>query len=639
MLKRIPQDLKQTIRKLLLVMLMYQIIRLIFFFVNHVFFNEVDFSQYFKIILFSIRFDASIVFTINLPFIVFSLLSFSIIRNKTYSFILNIWFVFTNSICFIFDLADISYYPYVRKRMTSEVFDLIGKKSDFWDLLPNYAIEFWYIFVFVFLLLFLFIYLNKIINKISYYIEYQYIINYYIIFKLIFLALSILIIRGGFQLKPIQTINALVYVNNTELPLVVNTPFSIAHSFEQKKLKSLQYFSEQEMQTYFNPIKNYSSSKAPNKVNVVMIILESFGKSYTGLGGRMSYTPFLDSLMQKSLLFSNAYANAFRSSDGIPACVAGIPHFMEEAFATSSYATNKIDALPNLLKKIGYSSAFFHGGTNGTMSFDAFASHAGFDQYFGRTEYDNDKDYDGTWGIWDEPFLQYAIKTMDQQKQPFFNTIFTLSSHEPFGLPKDFKNESIQKLSGINRGISYTDEALKRFFETASTKSWYKNTLFVITADHNFLASIDSLQYYTTKLGLFSIPVLFFQPGKTPQAVENKTVFQQIDLMPTILDYIHFPNSFFAYGKSGFDTTQHSMTYCLIDKYNYMIANEYAVAGYEENIDGIYHFKTDSFLVNKIPLTNSSAKQTINLYKAYKQLMNNTILENRQSVETYQRGN
>jgi phosphoglycerol transferase MdoB-like AlkP superfamily enzyme len=638
MFKQIPQDLKQTILKLLLVMLMYQVIRLVFFWVNHSFFNEVDFSQYFKIILFSIRFDASIVFAINLPFIVFSLLPFSIVKTKTYSFILNMCFVFSNCICFIFDLADIGYYPYVRKRMTSEVFDLIGKKSDFLDLLPNYAIEFWYVIVFVLLMLAFFVYLNNKINKSLYYIDNQFIIKKYIILKFVFLALSILVIRGGVQLKPIQTINALVYVNNTELPLVVNTPFSIAHSFAQKKLKSLQYFSEQEMQTYFNPIKNYSSSKAPNKVNVVMIILESFGKSYTGLGGRMSYTPFLDSLMQKSLLFSNAYANAFRSSDGIPACVAGIPHFMEEAFATSSYATNKIDALPNLLKKIGYSSAFFHGGTNGTMSFDAFASHAGFDHYFGRTEYDNDKDYDGTWGIWDEPFLQYAIKTMDQQKQPFFNTIFTLSSHEPFGLPKDFKNETIRKLSGINRGISYTDEALKQFFKIASSKPWYKNTLFVITADHNFLASIDSLQFYTTKLGLFSIPVLFFQPGKTPQAIENKTIFQQIDLMPTILDYIHFPSSFFAYGKSGFDMTQAEMAYCLIDKYNYMIANEYAVAGYEENIDGIYHFKTDSFLVNKLRLTDSSAKQTINLYKAYKQMINNTILENRQSVETYQRG-
>src|SRR5690606_32331919 len=128
---------------------------------------------------------------------------------------------------------------------------------------------------------------------------------------------------------------------------------------------------------YINPKKKYPSGQFQKK-NVVVIILESFSKEYTGLGGRESFTPFLDSLMNKSRVFSNAFANGLTSAAGIPAILSGMPSLLDEPFTTSAYGTNKLPSIPQLLKDMGYQTAFYHGGTNGTMSFDIYASNAGF---------------------------------------------------------------------------------------------------------------------------------------------------------------------------------------------------------------------------------------------------------------------
>src|SRR5690606_39267322 len=127
----------------------------------------------------------------------------------------------------------------------------------------------------------------------------------------------------------------------------------------------------------------------------------------TGLGDGVSYTPFLDSLAGEGMSFTNSYANGLRSAEGLRAIFSGIPSLMAEPFTTSVYSTNKITSIPGLLKTQRYHTSFSHGATNGSMSFDVFTRSAGVDHYYGRTEYNNDKDYDGNWGIYDEPFLQY----------------------------------------------------------------------------------------------------------------------------------------------------------------------------------------------------------------------------------------
>ena len=629
---------KKIVLQVVLLLMLYQVSRLLFFVINHHYFNEIQVFNYLKFVFYGLRFDLSAIFSINFLYLFLALIPLSIHNKIWYQRILNYLFILSNSIAFLFDLSDIGYFPYVRKRMTAEVFHLIGNKSDFIDLLPSYLQEFWYIPIISIVFISFFIYFNRLIlRKCISEKQNQFSFKTVLIYVFI-LGISVIAIRGGLQLKPIMNINALLAVSNENTSLVLNTPFSILHTLEQKKLERLDFFTEEEIKREFNPIKNYSKGTNSTQKNIVFIILESFGKQYTSLGGRKSVTPFLDSLMMKSIVFSNAYANGHRSADGIPACLAGIPIFMEESFTTSPYSSNSLETLPLLLKKIGYSSSFFHGGTNGTMNFDIFAKSAGFDQYFGRTEYGNDKDYDGTWGIWDEPFLQFYANEVDKLKQPFFTSVFTLSSHEPFKIPAQYQDTSFAKLKGIYKGISYSDHALKKYFETVSSKKWFSNTLFVITADHNFLANNDSLGFYNNGLGLYSIPVILYDPSSENQNFISTKSFQQIDILPTVLDYLKYPHPFFAYGNSGFDTIKNNFVYTQMGDHHQFLYHDYLLVTDNYSLSGCYDFRKDSLL--QYPIQNDSLIHSMMFsFKTFKQILQNTIIDNKQTSSSFNNRN
>jgi len=625
-----------THRKLLLqiglVLVFFQIHRVLFFAINQHIFPQVGWGEFTRLALHGIRYDLSVICSLQAVYLVLSLLPFC---QKVWNGILNGLFLIVSSIAFIFDLSDIGYFPYVHKRMSAEVFHLIGNKSDFLDLLPAYLQKFWFVTIAILILLGLFFYFNKKINKKYQCIENQIINIKYIVIFFLFCGLILLAIRGGWQLKPIQNNNALLVASNQEVPLVLNTSFSILHSFQETKLTPVRFMTDTAARNYMPFVKDYYRGQKFNSCNVVMIVLESFGKSYTGIGGRQSYTPYLDSIMKESLVCTHAFANAFRSADGIPACVSGIPCFMKEPFATSPYAANTIEGLPTLLRKQGYHSTFFHGGTNGTMSFDVFAKNAGFDEYIGRTEYAQDEDYDGTWGIWDEPFLQFTAKRLTQEAQPFFSTVFTLSSHEPFVIPETYKNEAFAAYQGIFKGISYSDIALRKFFETASQQPWFANTLFVITADHNFLACRDSLNYYNQGIGLYSIPVVFYQPGNKWLRGNYSALFQQIDILPTVLDYVHYPSSFYAMGKSAFDTTHVPYVFTNMDDYQQFYMGDYIYTWNDDNLNGIFHFPTDSTMQHSLLGRDTASTRYLPYFKAIKQQLVNGMIENRWLPSTY----
>lgn len=620
--------------QLLLILVIYQVLRLLFFSINHGYFHHVGLFELMRLSGYGIRFDVSAVFGVNLAYITLALLPFHVTGLRSYQFMLRALFVLTNSIAFLFELSDIGYFPYVRHRMSAEVFHLLGRKSDFIDLLPSYLREFWFVPLLACVILSGFIWANRhIILRFG--LNEGTGFSFSALFRhLIMLGIALTCIRGGWQLKPIMNMNALLVTSNERTPLVLNTTFSILHTLQEKKLERLQFFSDEAITAMYHPIKQFQSHQGNPHCNVVVIILESFGKQYTGIGGRKSVTPFLDSLMGKSLVFTHAFANGHRSADGIPACLAGIPAFMEESFTTSPYADNTIDALPSLLRKSGYHTSFFHGGTNGTMSFDIFAKGAGFDRYAGRNEYANDADYDGTWGIWDEPFLQYVARELGQEKQPFFSSVFTLSSHEPFALPAKFANTSFSNLKGIMKGIAYSDMALQHFFETASGQAWYKNTLFVITADHNYLANQDSLGYYNNGLGLYAVPLMFYHPGDQGLQGFEATPRQQIDILPSVLDYVGYPFPFFAFGNSVFDTIATPFVYTQMgDHHQFLLEDELLVAE-QLKCTGLYALATDSLLQYPLPDTTAS-RAIMQRFRAFKQFLQNAMIDNRQSVKTY----
>ncbi|MFO0322824.1 MAG: LTA synthase family protein [Bacteroidota bacterium] len=339
---------------------------------------------------------------------------------------------------------------------------------------------------------------------------------------------------------------------------------------------------------------------------------------------RKSYTPFLDSLISVSTYYNNAFANGKSSINGIPAIISSMPTYMEDPYLNSTYSNNTLNGLPLLLKQKGYHTSFFHGATNGSMNFNSYAKSAGYDIYFGRTEYDNDLDYDGQWGIWDEPFLMRMAKEIKTFKEPFFTTVFTLSSHHPYKVPKKYNNKFPKGSLEIHESIGYADYSLRSFFNHIKNSHWFQNTLFVLSADHT---AVSEDPFYGNSVGQYSIPIIFYKPGQKGEII-NKNI-QQIDIMPTILDFLNYDKTYFSFGKSVLAVGNLPIVY--YNSPNYNLINDSMVYLFNHfKITEAYNFKADSNL--SIPLQGKYLKKELdatNYFKALRQNYNNDVLNNK----------
>ena len=372
-------------------------------------------------------------------------------------------------------------------------------------------------------------------------------------------------IRGGFTtaVRPITISNANQYVNRpTEAALVLNTPFSIYRTIGKAVFVVPEYYQDaNEMVSIYNPVHVPSDTMPMIKKNVVILIVESFGREYIGAlnktlenGRYKGYTPCVDSLINKSITFTHSFCNGRKSIDGMPSILSSIPMFVEPFFLTPA-SMNHVSGIASLLTTEGYQTAFFHGAQRGSMGFMAFARSTGFQEYYGREDYNDDSrfggdnDFDGMWAIWDEPFLQYYCTKMSEMKEPFMTAVFTASSHHPFAIPEKYKQRFPEEHLQIHKCIRYTDMALGKFFATASRQPWFKNTIFVLTSDHTNMSNHD---YYQTDLGGFCSPIIIYEPGREAE-IQDK-IAQQIDILPTVMGMLHYQKPYVAFGVDLFET-------------------------------------------------------------------------------------
>ncbi|MEO6884277.1 MAG: sulfatase-like hydrolase/transferase [Bacteroidia bacterium] len=625
-----------VLKRLCIVLFAYWICRLLFFAFNRSSFSDVSWIKLIPYFIYGFRFDVSAILITNVLFILLSLLPIVERDRKGYQLSLKIIFIISNGIALLANCADFIYFEFTFKRCTADVFSLLALGDDTSHLLPLFIKDYWYIWLMWvgLILLILFLY-NQTENKrtIS---KKLFSFHYFYTHSLILFFFAFIVVigfRGGFQLKPISIINASEYTSPQDIPLVINTPFSIIKTLGQEKLVPENYFSEQDL------AKNYSafhptSQKKFKKLNVVILILESFSKEYIGsMNAKLgkSNTPFLDSLFSQSLVFENAFSDGKKSIEGIPAITAGIPTWMNNPYITSAYGSNKINSLASLLKQEDYTTAFYHGGTNGTMGFDNFANFAGFDHYYGRTEYHNDADYDGHWGIWDEQFFQFFAQHLNKTKQPFFATIFSISSHHPYSIPDKYKNKFKQQGDEypILKTVRYTDFSLREFFKTISKMPFFDSTLFVITPDH---ASISSDPFFMNRVGAYEIPIVFYMPNSNLKGKDYSTV-QQIDIMPTVLDYLNYDKSYFAFGKSGLDTTSQHYAVNYLDNAYEIIKQNYALFFDGKKTLGLYHFSNDSLLKNNLQSQYPHLKDSMETaVKSVIQSYNQSLISNQMTT-------
>lgn len=621
-----------------ILMAFYSICRILFYLFNLSSFPKVTFSSFLTIMRGGLIFDVSALLYLNAIYMLLFLLPFKFKFSIGYQHFLKGLFMIVNGVGLAFNLIDMIYYRYILKRTTASVFDIVAFDADNTNLIRRFFYDFWYIpAIFIILLVFLSV-LYSLLKPKPFKIRHSFV--YFlsgIPFILIIAVLSVIGMRGGprHSTRPINMNNAGAFVNAPEeMSIVQNTPFCIIRTWGKKAFVHKSYFtSEGELNRIYSPVHIPDSIGPARKDNVVIIILESFSRAFVGsLNSQLedprdrSYTPFLDSLIHESLVFSNAFANGHKSIDAIPSVTASIPALVLP-YVISERSGNTINSLAGLLSVQGYQSAFFHGAPNGSMGFDAFTKIAGFQKYFGRNEYGNEDDFDGIWGIWDEPFFQYFAHGMNKMQEPFFTTLFSVSSHHPYEVPEKYKGKFPEGRIPLNKCIRYTDHSLQKFFDTARKMPWFKNTVFVITADHS--VGSDIKEYYTS-VNSFAIPILFYKADGSLKGIDEGLA-EQIDIMPTILSYLNYPYPYVAFGNNLFDPSKRRFVINYIEESYQFLCGDYAIYMTDDKLSAIYNRKEDPELRENLIGTIQLPEEE-QLQKAIIQQFNNRMAENRMVI-------
>ncbi len=522
-------------------LVLYQAQRIIFLVYNSNMFSDQAWSTLLLTLLVGLRFDLSAIAILSLPAFLVVLVGLYF-RNspKVFTAMVAVFFIFQFPLLAV-NFSDSEFIHFLGRRMTFHTFQLFA------EIQPGAAglktvLYAWKLFAVSVLIFIGYLFLIRFIWQRLKLVQMP-ARKLGIVLAGIFIAI-VIAARGGLQSKPLNFAHAQVFSAPALNMAVTNTGFSVLQTIKRIPLERDQYFaSTQELLQYLNGSvqgKNVLQGLRPSKPqNVVLIILESFNYDYMGKPfGDKGFTPFLDQMAGRSLFLENAYANSRRSIEGIASVMAGIPSLMAESFINSQYVSNYFWGIGSLLAERGYSSAFFHGAKNGTMYFDRFMQSAGVNQYYGLNEYPVKSDYDGTWGIWDEPFMLWSAQKISEFSGPFFASVFTLSSHHPFKIPVANQNQFPKGDLDILESVGYADFALKKFFEYCETQSWYKDTLFVVSADHTYK---NLRPDFKNTLGKFRIPIMFFHPSVDLAKIKVTEPVSQIDILPSILDFLNVP--------------------------------------------------------------------------------------------------
>ncbi|MFC0342974.1 LTA synthase family protein [Epilithonimonas hispanica] len=615
------RELFALIYRLFLVFIFYQIARLLFWLFNKDLIKVDGISEYFNLSYYGTAFDTTAILYVNAVFILLSIIPLVINSRKSYQKFLFYWYFITNGIAYSLNFGDMIYYRFSQARLTSAAIE-VGKHENnlgriFWNaILQHPFVIVWFILV---LLLWIFLYKKVKIND-----EKPKNLIVYFVSSIISLCLIATLVVGGIRgdfkhsTRPINLVDANKHVSNPlQANIVLNSVFSFFRTIGTNNFKLVHFVDEKFINQEIKPYKLYQR-EVDSKPNVVIFIMESFGKEYSGAFNKennikdfVSYTPFLDSLAGQSLIFTNTFANGRQSIHGMSSVLAGIPS-LTDAFTSSPYSNQKIQSIVSVCNDLGYDTSFYHGAPNGSMGFQGFGNILGFKHYFGKTEYNKDEDFDGIWAIWDEPFFQYYAKNIGKQ-QPFMSTLFSASSHDPFKIPEKYNGKFKKGTLQIHEPIQYTDYSLKKFFETASKQPWYQNTIFVITADHT-----NQINYpeYQKAMNRFAIPLLFFSPNPkyNLKGVDDRFA-QQIDIYPTLADLLGYNKKIRSWGRSLLSDKNEDYMIVNSDAINeQMIIGNYIYIFNGKEVTGIYD-KSDLALSKNILNKNLNPEQKLGIEK------------------------
>lgn len=639
-----------SIYQLSLPLIILWLSRIAFYLSNKEIIGEIPTQNLIALMGHGISFDILPLIYFNLVWIILRFLPFDFTSNKIYLKISDILFFFTNTILLILNFGDIIYIRFNGARLRYTTLNELFNDDAIGNIFLSYMIEYWHAFFWgIITLIILFWLYNRVeitpskiifkkLKKLSRY-------TYRTLILLIAIGAIAIGIRGNItQGRPLRINDATLYVKNiNEVNVLLNTPFCILRSISSDKdniITPFHFFSEAELRQKRNSIHDQASSSPFNilQKNVMIICLEGIGQllidNLSPLDGehKLHLTPFLDSLSKESLVCTNMHAIGRKTHGGNIAISGGFPEFEPFVYMKSAYMGNSFDSNANLLKNEGYQTLFYMGGSRGSYNIDEFARIAGFTQIRTRIDYNNDDDYDGTWGIYDHKMAEYINQDLSTIKTPFYAMWLTISSHSPFKTPSNWELEKYKnKETGILRSIEYADLSIRHFFREASKQPWYKNTIFIITADHG-CRDFEVGSIYANPYFMYQIPFIVYTPDKsiTPQRIEDK-VMSQIDINPTILSLLNYNKKHFSLGESMFD--ENRKNYAINFRLNQyqVIGTKYLVrlASDGKEIDCVYDIINDKELKHPLKgIENETIKDMVDYAQAFLQDYTHRIVKN-----------
>jgi uncharacterized sulfatase len=429
-------------------------------------------------------------------------------------------------------------------------------------------------------------------------------------------------IRGGLQLRSISPKEAFVHKHYELGNLSLNAAYSMVRSIGKKGIKREKFFTtDLEAKELILSNRQFNTSAELNygNQNVIIIIVESLAQEYIEKG----FAPFLSELSKKSLYFEKNMANGRRSLEALPSIMTSFPSIIGKPIYQSQYQSNQFFALPKILKDNGYQTSFYHGGKRGTMDFDAYCLSIGFDKYYALEDYPDQSHFDGHWGIYDNYYLNYFLDNIDTYKEPFFTSIFTLSSHQPYSIPQLYQNKFPKGNLDIHESIGYIDHSLKDFFEKAKEKAWYKNTLFIITADHT--QKLESKEF-NNEIGRYRVPMIFYHPEHDLNSYKTNRLTHHADILPSTLDFLGIDyDKKLLFGNSVFSNSSGRVINYISG--NYFFYKDSKMLRFNGNDAQLFNINPNMTKLENI-IDNEVSSELLNELKAYIQYTNNGLKYN-----------
>jgi len=608
---------------------------------------HLSFEYTLSLFIAGLKFDTAALMYGNVLVIVLFLLPLHIKEKAVYYRVVRWIYVVINALFVIMNIADATYFPLTGRRTTAAFFaEFSGEKGgDFINIFLNGIIQYWYLLLVAAGLIYGLWKSFKVPGEMPVARKCPYYVANAILFPLC-LVLCVFGMRGGTGVTthPITLSHANKYVENPiDAAIVLNTPFSLMRTIGDEVMVVPEYIklSDEQVLSYYNPVHYPAPDAQFRQMNVLVIMLESFAKEDVGFDNFFddplydSYTPFLDSLSHNCLSFKWSYANGRRSIEAQPSVLSSIPNFVE-AFLLTPAALNDLSGIAGELSRSkGYNSTYYHGGNNGTIGLDSFAHSTGFRRYVGRDEYEASRgtgDFDGTWAIWDEEFLQFCCDDITAQGEPFASSIFTATSHHPFKYPERYEYLP-EGCHPIQKVMAYTDHSLRLFFDSARTQPWFDNTIFVLVADHTaFLTHQD----YLNDVGRYSVPLMIYVPSM-PQLCgrDCEKVVDQIDIMPTVLSLMDYDHPYVAFGDDILALSEdegYAIQYLPSSQIYQYIDRQYAVHFRQGELIAAFRYREDVRLEENVLAQIPASRQEFyinkleSIIKQYMSRMNNNCV-------------